>query len=55
MSKLYNYTLYFNGKATYTAISYEEALSRLSDEHRDVDVYDCDREEFDEYDDDYMG
>lgn len=55
MSKLYNFTFYFKGKRTFTANTYEEALDRLSDEYGDVDVYDNDTEEFDEYNDDYMG
>lgn len=54
MSKLYNYTFYFKGKKTYTASSYEEALDKLSDDYEDVDVYDNDTEEFDEYNDDFM-
>lgn len=55
MSKQYNFTIYFNGSATYTASSYEEALDKLADEFGSVDVTDCDTEEFDPYDDDYMG
>lgn len=54
MSKLYNYTLYFKGKRTYTASSYDEALDKLADEYYGVEVDDCDTEEFDENNDDYM-
>lgn len=55
MSKLCNYTFYFTDKKTYTATCYEEALNKLSDEYGDVNVTDCETEEFDEYNDDYMG
>lgn len=54
MSKLYNYTIYFKGKKTYTASCYEEALYKLSDDYENVDVEDCDAEEYDPYEDDYM-
>ena len=55
MPKLYNYSFYFSGKRTYTAETYEEALEQLSDEMGDVEINDCDTEEFDPDIDDYMG
>lgn len=54
MSKLYNYTLYFSGKATYTAEDYDEAVNKLIAKHGNVEVDDCDWESFDGEVDDYM-
>lgn len=54
MSKLYHFTLYFKGEKTYTARTYEEALDELVNEYGDVEVSDCDTEEFDPYEDDYL-
>lgn len=55
MAKLFNFTFRFTGEATYTAETLEEALDKLADEYGDVKVVDRDTEEFDPYNDDYMG
>lgn len=55
MPKLYNYTFHFVGQATYTAKTEEEALEMFEKQHCDVDITRTEVEEYDPYEDDFMG